>query len=481
MYKNRVLIVDDQELGRETLEQLLASEGYQLAFATGGKEALTKAEELSPDIILLDVIMPDMDGFEVCTRLRAHQKLAEVPIIMITGFNDRTSRTRGIEVGADDFISKPFEADELRARIRTIVRLNRYRHLLAERSRFEWAVEQSNDGYLVLNHGDMIQYANSSARFYLGILKESTLPASFLGLTEQQKYQREPAAAWLDWPNPHVGSTPRYLVRAETNQSHSLWLQADILELPTDRMSTQLLHLRDVSEHMNLQQQMWTFQTLVSHKLRGPLNGLVGLQMLDEQLIDLSSKRAQTLLRIARESAKRLQDQILEILRYIDSSQLLQFNNIFNLSGLSALLEKIKNDIPVKTMSVSIADSLVEKQLKISNQGIELILRELFTNSKKFHPQQSPAIAVLVTPGEAKTIILRFGDDGCCLLEKEIDKVWTPYYQVEKYFTGEVKGMGLGLPMVARLVWSSGGNCRLINRDDQPGVIVELILPILER
>ncbi len=478
--KSCVLIVDDQEVGRETLELLLAPEGYQLAFATCGKEALNKAEKIIPDLILLDVVMPDMDGLEVCARLRAHPKLAEVPIILITAFNDRVSRSRGIDAGADDFISKPFDGDELRIRIRTITRLNRYRHLLAERSRFEWAVEQSNDGYLLLNGSDDIVYANSSARFYLGILTDSSLPASFLKLVEKQQYKKEPVAAWANWPNSNVGTTPRFLVRPETGQSHSLWLQADILELPSNRTTTQLLHLRDVSEQLNLQQQMWTFQTLVSHKLRGPLNGLVGLQMLDEQIIDLSSKRAQTLLKIARESAKRLQDQILEILRYIDSSQLLQLNNRFELSLLPELLEKIRIDIPVKAMTVSIPENLAKRSLNLSNQGIELVLRELFTNSKKFHPKNTPVIEVSVASVDPQNIFLQFSDDGCRLLEKELNKVWTPYYQSEKYFTGEVKGMGLGLAMIARLVWNSGGNYRLRNREDQPGVVVELTLSLME-
>jgi diguanylate cyclase (GGDEF)-like protein len=80
--------------------------------------------------MLLDVMMPDMDGFEVCTRLRANPRLAELPVVMVTALDDRESRLRGLEVGADDFMSKPFDRAELRARIRTITRLNRYRRLV---------------------------------------------------------------------------------------------------------------------------------------------------------------------------------------------------------------------------------------------------------------------------------------------------------------------------------------------------------------
>ncbi|MEE8392526.1 MAG: GAF domain-containing protein [Anaerolineae bacterium] len=136
MRESTILIADDELLSRDLMEALLSQEGYNLAFARNGTEALAKAIELTPDLILLDVMMPGMDGFEICRRLRADPLLATVPIIMITALNDRNSRSQGIEAGADDFISKPFDHAELLARVRTIVRLNRY-HLLREQAKFK--------------------------------------------------------------------------------------------------------------------------------------------------------------------------------------------------------------------------------------------------------------------------------------------------------------------------------------------------------
>ena len=122
-----VLIVDDEKVGRDVLKTLLVEEGYDLAFAHDGPEALAKAVELTPDLILLDVMMPGMDGFEVCKRLRNDQLLAEVPIIIVTALDDRDSRLRGIQAGANDFVTKPFDRVELRARVRTITQLSRKR------------------------------------------------------------------------------------------------------------------------------------------------------------------------------------------------------------------------------------------------------------------------------------------------------------------------------------------------------------------
>ncbi|MCK5523075.1 MAG: response regulator [Thiomargarita sp.] len=474
-----LLIVDDDEHGREALGMLLSREKYQLAFAANGEEALQIAEEIMPDLILLDLMMPEMDGFEVCKRMRVHPQLAEVPIIMLTAISDRKVRLSGIEAGADDFITKPFDKLELLARVRTITRLNRYRHLLSERLRFEWTVEQSDDGYLLIGLDDTIQYANSGARLYLGLLSESAFSERFLKHAETQKFNCEPATAWENWPKPNVGSMTRYLVRPESDSEPSLWLQVDILDLLGGTGRNQLVHLRDVSEQIHLQRQMWTFQTFVSHKLRAPLNGLIGLQILEQTKIDLSSSQAHSLLKIAQESAKRLQDQILDILRYVDSSQLLQEKNVFSLFKISSLINEIKEDLEIGTVSVYIADSLVNKSLAFSNLAIELVLRELFTNAKKFHPQQSPIIEVSIKHQDLATIILSVSDDGQSVASKELAKVWVPYYQSEKYFTGEVKGMGLGLSKISELVWSSGGTCRLSNREVEPGVTIEITLPLV--
>lgn len=128
-----LLIVDDNASARETLIAMLESENYQIELAQDGFQALQMLNKLQPDLILLDVMMPGMDGYEVCRRIRATPLLAEVPIILLTALDDRASLLKGIEVGADDFLSKPVDRYELTARVRTITRLNRYRTLMEQR------------------------------------------------------------------------------------------------------------------------------------------------------------------------------------------------------------------------------------------------------------------------------------------------------------------------------------------------------------
>jgi putative two-component system response regulator len=140
-----ILIVDDNESIRELLAAILTSPDYLIITAAHGEEALALADRHQPDLVLLDVMMPGMDGFEVCRRLRAATRTAEVPILMVTALDDRDSRMRGIEAGADDFLSKPTDRTELRARVRTITRLDRYRRLHDERARREMALREAAD------------------------------------------------------------------------------------------------------------------------------------------------------------------------------------------------------------------------------------------------------------------------------------------------------------------------------------------------
>jgi putative two-component system response regulator len=126
---------------------LLTSLGHELRFAQSGEEALKKAIALPPDLILLDVNMPGMDGFEVCEKLRADSKLSSVPIVITTSLDDKKSKMRGIEVGADDFITKPIDGMEIRARVKMILRLNRYRKSLQQQDEIQRAHNELQDAY----------------------------------------------------------------------------------------------------------------------------------------------------------------------------------------------------------------------------------------------------------------------------------------------------------------------------------------------
>lgn len=109
----KILVADDETVGRQLLEAILIPEGYSIIFCTNGQEALDTAFKEHPDIILMDVMMPKLDGFEVCRKIRENNSTAHIPVYLITALDDRDSRIRGIDAGADDYISKPFDRFEI--------------------------------------------------------------------------------------------------------------------------------------------------------------------------------------------------------------------------------------------------------------------------------------------------------------------------------------------------------------------------------
>lgn len=121
----RILVVDDDTAIVEVLRRFLVREGYTVVTASNGVEALERVSMEHPDLILLDVTMPRMDGFATCRYLKDDERTALIPITMLTGLDDLDHRTRGIEAGADDFLTKPFDQTTLRARIRSQLRLKR--------------------------------------------------------------------------------------------------------------------------------------------------------------------------------------------------------------------------------------------------------------------------------------------------------------------------------------------------------------------
>ena len=127
-----VLIVDDTQNTRELLVNWLELNSYRTVQAVSGEEALRLAAEYRPDLILLDVMMPRMDGIEVCRRLKSDEKTRDIPIVMVTALNEMADIERAVEAGTDDFLSKPITKLELLTRVKSLLRV---RHLKSELER----------------------------------------------------------------------------------------------------------------------------------------------------------------------------------------------------------------------------------------------------------------------------------------------------------------------------------------------------------
>ncbi len=132
----RILVVDDVATNLRLVQGHLCREGYQVLLAKSGEEALRTIEAEQPDLILLDVIMPGLDGFETCRRIRENRTTRHIPVILVTSLTDLDHKVQGQKVGADDFVTKPFDRDELLIRVRSMLRIKALHDRLEQKTHY---------------------------------------------------------------------------------------------------------------------------------------------------------------------------------------------------------------------------------------------------------------------------------------------------------------------------------------------------------
>ena len=154
-YSGRVLVVDDIPANARLLSGILKVAGYEVVTAGGGEEGLRQVEATSPDVVLLDVMMPDMDGFEVCRRIKANPATSWLPVVIVTALQETADRVAAIEAGADDFLTKPVDEVEVEARVKSLVRVKRQRDDLENAYKELRRAEAMRDGLAAMMVHDL--------------------------------------------------------------------------------------------------------------------------------------------------------------------------------------------------------------------------------------------------------------------------------------------------------------------------------------
>ena len=206
-----ILIVDDDPQNRKLLETLLRSEGYLTINATNGEEALAAVAQHSPDLILLDIMMPGMDGYQVAKILKGNLVSAHIPIVMVTAQIDRNARLAGLNAGAEEFLTKPIDQAELWLRVRNLLRLKAFGDSLkdhgaileqqvqartADLHRLRTAMDSAADAIFLVNRATMhFIEVNATACSMLGYAREELLE---IGPTQVGAVTREQLATNYD-------------------------------------------------------------------------------------------------------------------------------------------------------------------------------------------------------------------------------------------------------------------------------------------
>ncbi len=480
-----ILIIDDEPRVRETLESVLLHPDRLLTFAASGAEGLRLAHQRKPDLILLDVMMPELDGYAVCRQLRADPQLAEIPILMLTALDDRAARLKGLEAGADDFLPKPFDIAELKARVNTITGLSRYRKLLAGRARLEWMLDHSPDAMLVVDALLDTQLINRAARklLRLPVYEEPAPRVNVLELLHGH-FRCEPRKNWAGWlENPRSKpAVPLLLVSPATATAAASLLEVWVHAEPASSGDGILLWIRDVSATVMARTNQWSFQQVLAHKLKTPLTGVLGITDLLVKDMDpaLHDPEVRHLLGLLSRSAEQMRRTVNDVLEYsLVAGQPLAAGG-FALALLPDLMARIASETGVEQCDLDVDESTLALWLAFPPPLLEVVLIEICENAVKFHPDRKPRLCIQLTPDTRRNqLLLRVQDDGVNLSPDQLQRVIEPYYQAEPNFTGQVPGTGLGLPQVVLSAVQYGGDFWLENIAGSHGVAACLKLPLL--
>ncbi|MBW7882830.1 MAG: HAMP domain-containing histidine kinase [Caldilineaceae bacterium] len=282
---------------------------------------------------------------------------------------------------------------------------------------------------------------------------------------------------WPDLPN-----TPErhrlYLISVETPVAPAYWIEVTVLSQQVGAHPVRLVRMRNVTAEKTSLRDMWSFHTMVMHKLNTPLHMMLAsmeLLTLSEPSV-MSKEEIVELVEAASNGARRLDSAVTDVLQYASApSMVARIGERLSVDELQDLASEVAEHLALESVSIKVE---VEPsiQLPVAHRAMESILFELLENAKKFHPKNAPRVCIGVHSVDDDILIV-VEDDGIHLSPEQLSRVWLPYYQAERYFTGEVPGMGLGLPIVASIVWESGGRCQIHNRKDEPGVVIELCFP----
>jgi PAS domain S-box-containing protein len=488
-----ILIVDDMPDSRQALQTLLAGQGYALAFAEDGPRGLAMAVELVPDLILLDVMLPGMDGLEVCRRLRATHQLAEVPIVMVTALEDRDTRLQGIIAGADDFITKRLDGTELRARVRTITRLNRYRRLMRERARFERLVELIPSGLLLADATGTIGLANPAILQMLGMQqREQLIGKSLLSLIEPA--EREHWATVLGQAAAGATTVRQFetvLLRADGDQFPA---EVDIGRFEGEDAALAYVVVRDISSRRRLEAQLLQSQKMesigrlaggVAHDFNNLLTAILGYAELALDTLPADMREREDLEQIyqAAQSATQLTKQLLAFARrqWIEP-RLFNLNDL--IGGLNKLLRRlIGEDIELVTL---LADDL--GLIRADFGQIEQVLINLAVNARDAMPGGGKltieAANVALDEGyvhahpyafSGACVMLAVSDTGIGMDETTRRNAFEPFFTTKELG----RGTGLGLATCYGIVKQHGGTIELYSEPHR-GTVFKIYLPRVE-
>lgn len=501
-----VLLVDDNPQNLKVLYETLKDKGYRLLIANEGEKALDLARRHHPEVILLDIMMPEMDGYEVCQRLKADPETADSAIVFLSALDDLQAKVKGFDLGGADYISKPFHSQEVIARVRTHARIIRLERELQARNR-ELQGDQArilnsiSEGIYGLDEHGVIEFANPAAAEIAGLPPEELIGRNFFEL----HLGTEPGDSPDSDPLP-VQATCREGV--SENQRNISLLRADGTAFPAEYRATPKLEngelhgavvvFRDITEELEQEQALHEAQSLVqeqrdqlahtsrlstmgemaagfAHEVNQPLTAItnyarVARRMMAREVPDLDLLR-QTLDKMEAQSL-RASEIIRRIRRFVKKpvagKEVLSVPALLEETRQFAEVDMRNNDGGVEIFVEENLPEVLADPVQVQQVALNLI-RNALESSRSAGTEQPVSVCARRDGEDAVRIEVR--DHGVGLPEEAEEKLFHPFY------TTKEEGMGIGLATCRSLIQAQGGEIGF-ERPEDGGARFFFTLPV---
>jgi PAS domain S-box-containing protein len=502
-----ILIVDDDPESRRLLTDVLTAEGYGVGVADSGPLAFVSLRVRRPELILLDVRMPGMDGFEMCRRLKEDGDYRNIPVIFLSGSVDSADRVEGFRLGAIDFLSKPLQRDELLARVRAHLELSNLRlHLQEEvaqqtaklresEERFRRVFEEGPLGIALVRTDYRFLKVNSALCQMVGYEEAELVRKSFVDITHPEDVQAEAnLAERLFKREIHFYRLQKRYVK-KTGEIIWINLTKSILLAPDGNPLYGLAMMEDITEMKHTQEEALLRQKLESvGTLAGGIahdfNNLLGAIQAQAELAssELSAgSSCEKELKAIREVALRGSEIVRELMIYSGAE-----SGDVGLIDLSKIVEEMLSLLRVSVTKRAVIEAHLDPDLpavRASAAQLRQIVLNLITNSSDAIGDRDGVIRVftrrVTRTGESASgqfgtlkagdcVQLEVSDTGRGMSTKTQAKVFDPFYSTKS------AGRGLGLSVVQGIVRSLGGAIHLTSKLDE-GTTFQILLPCAER
>lgn len=466
-FKADILAIDDTPENLALLSQILTERGYKVRSVTKGSTALRGAKAAPPDLILLDVKMPEMNGYEVCQHLKADDRTCKIPIIFISALGDVFDKVKAFQVGGVDYITKPFQVEEVLARLDTHLTIrNLQRQLEKQNQQLQQEIAQKtaaedkfakafracpnpiaiatcNSGYFVEVNQSFLQMSGYTEAEVIGQTIDSIYTPSALAIYHQA-LEKSLAQGFV--------RNQELEFRTKSGHFKTILLSLELINLGGTKCT--LLIMNDITERKRLENE---FISLVSHELRTPMTSTIGaLDLLNSGQLGTFSDRGKQILQVAIRNIERL-------IRLV--------NDILDLERMKSgkiTLQPVDCDLkPLLIQAIETMQAMAEKaqirlhleadsiQLKIDPDRMLQTLTNLLSNAIKF--SESGEIVTLRAKIAGNFCQITVQDAGRGIPADKLQSIFERFQQVDTSDSRQKGGTGLGLAICRHIVEQHNG------------------------